>query len=88
VKLKPHNLQEVADHMIDHDILDDEDWEEDVEGEGFGDLIQPGENFVVPTIEGNVEGVEFYICSAQGENMKLSKGSNVHGALSLKRATS
>lgn len=61
VKLKPYDLREVADQMTDHDIQDDEDWEQAVEGEGFGDLIRPGDNFAVPAAEGNTEGVEFYI---------------------------
>ena len=39
VKLKPYDLQEVADRMTNYGIRDDEDWEEAMEGEGFGDLI-------------------------------------------------
>jgi hypothetical protein len=61
VKLKPYDLREVADHMTDHEVPDDEDWEEVVEGEGFGDLIRPGDNFAIPAVEGNIEGVEFYV---------------------------
>jgi len=60
VKLKPYDLQDVADHMADH-ILDDKKWKEAVEGEGCSDLIRPGDNFVVPTTEGNVKEVEFYV---------------------------
>jgi len=61
IKLKPYDLQEVADHVTDNKVPDDEDWEEAVEGEGFGDLIRPGDNFVVLAVEGNIEGVEFYV---------------------------
>lgn len=60
VKLKPYDLQVVRESMMDLDLRD-EDWEESVEGEGFGDLIRPGDNFAVPAMEGNGEGVEFYV---------------------------
>ena len=59
-KLKPYDLQVVRESMMDLDLRD-EDWEESVEGEGFGDLIRPGDNFAVPAMEGNGEGVEFYV---------------------------
>lgn len=77
VKLKPYDLQEVADHMTNHEehnVPDDEDWEEAVEGEGFGDLIRPGDNFVVPALEGNTEGVEFYILQCTRAKYQVEHG--------------
>jgi len=61
MKLKPYDLQEVVDYMTDYDVFDDKEWEEAIEGDRFGYLIQLGDNFDVPTMEGNIEGVEFYL---------------------------
>ena len=73
VKLKPYDLREVADHMMHHNVVD-EDWEEIVEGEGFGDLIRPGDNFAVPAMEGNAEGVEFYILQCTRAKYEVEQG--------------
>jgi len=74
VKLKPYDLQLVADHMTDHNAADGEDWEEGIEGEEFGDLIRLGDNFVVPTAEGNSKGAEFYILQCTREKYEVQRG--------------
>jgi hypothetical protein len=45
--------------MVHHG--DEEEWEFGGDGEELSDLLNVGDNFVVPTKEDNVEGAEFYI---------------------------
>ena len=76
VKLKPYNLHEVRERMLlcEERIEDtfEEGLEEVLEGEGNGDLIHVGDNFVVLAMEGNPEGVEFYILQCSRAKHQVS----------------
>lgn len=73
VKLKPFDLHHVRQHMLHHDGEEGEDWEDVIEGEGFGDLIRTGDNFAVPAIEGNDEGVDFYVLQCTKAKYEVQK---------------
>jgi hypothetical protein len=45
--------------------LDQEDWAFGGDGEEISDLVNVGDNFVVPTEADNEEGVDFYILQCQ-----------------------
>jgi hypothetical protein len=65
VKLKPGNLNHVRGHMLQCEVREDEqvpdEFEEVFDQDGMADFLRPGDNFAVPAMEGNSEGVEFYI---------------------------
>lgn len=69
VKLKPSNAQAVRDQIQQFE-----------HGEGFefggvsgqyGDLVEIGDNFVVPAEPGNEEGVEFYVMQCQRSKFEV-----------------
>jgi hypothetical protein len=47
------------------EVEEQEEWEFGGNSEILYNMIQIGNNFVVPTIEGNVEGVDFYNLQCQ-----------------------
>jgi hypothetical protein len=63
VKLRPTNTRLVYDTMDEHE--NEDDWEFGGEGGSVGDMLNIGDNFVVPAEEDNNEGVEFYILQCQ-----------------------
>jgi hypothetical protein len=71
VKLKPSDTSYVRDLMMHHG--DEEEWEFGGDGEELSDLLNIGDNFVVPAEEDNVEGVEFYILQCQIPKFKVTK---------------
>ncbi len=63
IKLKPNNNRLVSDHMEEYE--DHEKWEFGGDGEDLSNLLQVGDNFVVPVVEGNDERVDFYVLQCQ-----------------------
>lgn len=63
LKLNPVDIQYVQDQMVKH--ADEEDWKFGRDAEEMSDLLNIGDNFVVPAEEGNAEGVQFYILQCQ-----------------------
>jgi hypothetical protein len=66
IKLVPTDVSFVREQMISQQAEDgdDEPWDYVTE-ETLGDLVDAGDNFAVPAIEGNAEGVDFYILQCQ-----------------------
>lgn len=72
VKLAPTNVSFVRDQMLlgpggGGNPSDEEPWDYESDDESLGGLVNIGDNFVVPAIQGNEEGVEFYILQCQKE---------------------
>lgn len=63
IKLRPTDTDYVRDVMMDN--VDQDDWAFGGDGEEMSDLINVGDNFVVPAEAENEEGVEFYILQCQ-----------------------
>jgi hypothetical protein len=59
LKLKLNNIKLVRDQMQQFEDLDDIEY--DGNDKELSDLLQIGDNFVIPTIKGNLEGVDFYL---------------------------
>jgi hypothetical protein len=59
VRLRPVDTYQVRLQIEANE--DPKNWEYGGVDEEIGDLLQVGENFAVPTPEGNDEGVEFYV---------------------------
>jgi hypothetical protein len=53
------------------------------DGEELSNLLQVGNNFVIPTIEGNAKGVDFYILQCQRQNSWLVNILYVFGVVHL-----
>jgi hypothetical protein len=68
LKLKPSDMQFVRDQMMQ---ADDEDWAFGGDGEEQSDVLNIGDNFVVPAEEGNSEGVDFYILQCQQPKFRV-----------------
>lgn len=66
VRLRPNNVMVVQEQIDAHD--DPEHWVHDGEDEEDGcsaDLLQVGDNFMIPAPPDNDEGVEFYVLQCQ-----------------------
>ena len=66
IKLVPSDVSFVREQMISRqfEVEGEEPWDYATE-ETLGDLVNVGDNFAVPAIEGNDEGVDFYILQCQ-----------------------
>jgi hypothetical protein len=69
VKLKPSDTSYVREQMVHYG--DHEEWEFGGDGEELSDLLNIGDNFVVPAEGDNSEGVDFYILQCQRPKFKV-----------------
>jgi hypothetical protein len=69
IRLRPYDTHSVSLQIEAND--DSEEWKYGGVGEELGDLLQVGENFVVPAPDENDEGVEFYILQCQKPKFRV-----------------
>jgi hypothetical protein len=62
IQVKPHS-RDIRAQMIRE--IDGEDSQYGGDGDRLADILDHGDNFVVPAIPGNDEGVEFYLLFGQ-----------------------
>jgi hypothetical protein len=65
------NSQAVAEQIAEMD--DEENWVHDGVSAQIGDLVEVGENFMVPTVEENDNGVEYYILQCRRSKFVLDE---------------
>ena len=71
IKIPPRST---AVELIEDPLPEGEDpWDWEYSDEGMADLVQVGDNFVVPAAPGNDEGVSFYILQCQGPKRVLQE---------------
>ncbi len=75
------NIKLVRDQM--QQFEDPDDIEYDGNDKELSDLLQIGENFVIPTTKGNVKGVDFYLFQCQQPKFWSMKPSIVFEVVSL-----
>jgi hypothetical protein len=70
IQVKPHS-RDVRTQMIREN--DGEDSQYGGDGETLADLLDPGDNFAVPAMPGNDEGVEFYLFFCQRAKYQVTE---------------
>ncbi len=83
IKIKPSNTKLVIEEMEEFYDLDELEFGGD--GEEFSDFLQVGDNLVVPTIEGNAKGVDFYSYNVNIKNSWSVSLLHVFGVVNLTR---
>ncbi len=83
IKIKPSNTKLVIEEMEEFYDLDELEFGGD--GEEFSDFLQVGDNLVVPTIEGNAKGMDFYSYNVNIKNSWSVSLSHVFGVVNLTR---
>jgi hypothetical protein len=71
IKFKPSNTRLVKEQVEEFDDPNETEFSGD--GEKLFNLLQVGDNFVVLVVEGNVEGVNFYILQCQHQKFMVSE---------------
>lgn len=71
LKLKPSDTSYVREQILDH--ADEEDWAFGGDGEELSDLLNLGDNFVVPAEEDNAEEVEFHVLACQTRKFRVTE---------------
>jgi hypothetical protein len=69
LKLRPSDTEYVREQVMEN--LDKEDWAFGGDGEEMSDLLNVGDNFVVPIEADNEEGMDFYILQCQTPKFKV-----------------